>query len=190
MTGCPGPGGRTNVGRIHPLRKAVKKPVLSIAIITLNEGKKIGRCLGSLTFQGKTFSRLETIVVDARSSDQTVAVAKSIGAKTFIRAWKGYADQKNWALSHCSGDWIFSLDADEELTPELIAEIEKQVPMTPADVDGYILKRRAFFLGRWIRHCSWWPDAQRRLIRRGSGAFTEQTGARGLGGEGKNPGTG
>ena len=73
----------------------MKKPVLSIAIITLNEEKKIGRCLNSLKFSRETFGRIETIVVDARSTDKTVALAKSLGAKTFIRPWKGYSDQKN-----------------------------------------------------------------------------------------------
>ncbi len=163
----------------------VKKPVLSVVIITLNEEKKIGRCLRSLKFSKETFSRLETIVVDARSGDKTVALAKSLGAKTFVRPWKSYSDQKNWALERCLGDWILSLDADEELTSELIAEIEKQVPLTPAEVDGYSFKRRAFFLGRWIRYCGWWPDTQRRLIRRGSGAFTNEPVHEGLEVKGK-----
>lgn len=163
----------------------MKKPVLSIVVITLNEERNIMRCLKSLKFSKKTFPRVETIVVDAGSKDKTVAAARLLGAKTFARPWKGYSDQKNWVLARCSGEWILSLDADEELTPELIQEIEKRVPMTPKGVDGYFLKRRAFFLGKWIKHCGWWPDAQLRLIRRGSGAFTDEPVHEGLEVKGK-----
>ena len=88
--------------------------------------------------------------------------------------WKGYSEQKNWALGRLKGDWIFSLDADEELTPELIREIERKILETPQEVAGYFIKRRAFFLGKWIKHCGWWPDAQLRLARAGTGRFTDE----------------
>jgi len=154
----------------HPLLK----PSLSVAIITLNEQSNIGRCLQSLGFSQKAFRNKEVIVVDAEIGDQTATLAREMGAKVFIRSWKGYSDQKNWALDQCQGDWILSLDADEELTPELVLEIEATVLQAPPEVDGYSIKRKAFFLGKWIRHCGWWPDAQLRLIRRGSGRFTEE----------------
>jgi glycosyltransferase involved in cell wall biosynthesis len=112
--------------------------------------------------------------VDANSQDRTIQMARKRGAQVHSRAWKGYADQKNWALRRCQGDWILSLDADEELTTELVFEIEKQVFQTDVGVDGYRIKRRAFFLGHWMRHCGWWPDAQLRLIRRGSGQFSNE----------------
>ncbi|HTA75591.1 MAG TPA: glycosyltransferase family 2 protein [bacterium] len=149
-----------------------KSPTLSVVIITLNEERNIARCLKSLRFSKKVFSSVETIVVDAQSQDKTVGVAKQLGAKVFTRAWQGYGNQKNWALAKARGNWILSLDADEELTPKLISEIEKTVTQVPEGVDGYFIKRRAFFLGKWIRHCGWWPDAQLRLIKRGRGAFT------------------
>ncbi len=145
---------------------------LSIVVITLNEERNIQRCLKSLIFSKKVFTRLETIVVDAQSTDRTVAVAKKCGAKVFTRAWKGYGDQKNWALAKATGDWILSLDADEELTPKLVTEMERTAATNPTGVDGYFIKRRAFFLGKWIKHCGWWPDSQLRLIKRGQGAFT------------------
>jgi len=147
-------------------------PTLSVVLITLNEEKNIVRCLKSLRFSKKVFQKVEIIVVDAQSRDKTAAAAKQLGAKVFTRTWKGYGAQKNWALAKAQGDWILSLDADEELTPALIAEIEKVVIHTPEEVDGYFIKRKAFFLGKWMRHCGWWPDAQLRLIKRGSGAFT------------------
>ena len=150
------------------------KPSLSVAIITLNEERNIVRCLKSLRFTGKVFSKVEVIVVDSQSQDKTVSLARKMGAKVSVRPWKGYSDQKNWALGKCGGDWILSLDADEEMTPELIAEIEKKAPETEQDVAGYFIKRRAFFLGKWIKHCGWWPDAQLRLIRKGAGRFSLQ----------------
>ena len=159
------------MGENHPIKR---KPSLSVVLITLNEEKNIGRCLDSLKFTGKFFGKIETIVVDAQSRDATAAIARKSGAKVYARPWKGYSDQKNWALTKAQGDWVLSLDADEEMTRELIGEIEKKIGETPAGVDGYFLKRRAFFLGKWIRHCGWWPDAQLRLIKRGSGKFTNE----------------
>jgi len=145
---------------------------LSVVIITLNEEANIARCLKSLRFSKNIFQRVEIIVVDAQSIDKTVMVAKKFGAKVLTRAWKGYGDQKNWALSKAQGSWILSLDADEELTVPLIAEMEKAVTQTPESVDGYFIRRKAFFLGKWIKHCGWWPDAQLRLFKRGRGSFT------------------
>ncbi len=152
----------------------MKTSSLSVTIISLNEERNIGRCLKSIKFSRKIFPKQEVIVVDAKSRDKTVAIARGLGAKVFTRPWKGYSDQKNWALAKCRGEWILSLDADEELRPELIREIEEKVLGTPLEVDGYFIKRRAFFLGKWIRHCGWWPDAQLRLIRRGRGKFTNE----------------
>jgi glycosyltransferase involved in cell wall biosynthesis len=143
---------------------------LSIVIITLNEEKNIVRCLKSLTFQKKP----EVLVVDAESRDKTVAVARKLGAKVLSRKWKGYADQKNWAFGKVHGNWILSLDADEELIPDLVREIESVMAGASQAVDGFFIKRRAFFLGKWIRHCGWWPDAQLRLIRRGKGKFSNR----------------
>lgn len=144
-------------------------PKLSVVVITLNEEKNIARCLKSLGFKAKP----EVIVVDAQSKDKTVALARKMRARVFTRRWKGYADQKNWAFTKCGGNWILSLDADEELTPELCREIEGKLAEAPK-ADGFFIKRRAFFLGKWIRHCGWWPDAQMRLIRKGKGKFSNR----------------
>jgi glycosyltransferase involved in cell wall biosynthesis len=156
-------------------------PKLSIVVITLNEEKNIVRCLESLSFSKKP----EVLVVDAQSKDKTVRVARKMGAKVLIRGWKGYSDQKNWAFTKCRGGWILSLDADEELTPALAQEIEATVSKPAAGVNGYFIKRRAFFLGKWIRHCGWWPDAQLRLIRRGKGKFSNRPVHEGLEVKGK-----
>lgn len=161
------------------------KPSLSVVVITLNEEKNIVRCLGSLSFSKQVFSKIETIVVDAESKDKTASLARSKGAKVFVRAWKGYSDQKNWAFSKAGGDWVLSLDADEELTPELVREIGEKVSAAPPDLMAFSIKRRAFFLGKWIRHCGWWPDSQLRLFRRGTGRFSNKPVHEGLEVKGK-----
>src|SRR6266576_4376698 len=91
---------------------------LSVVIITYNEEANIGRTLASvqaLVADGKG----EIIVVDSGSTDRTVEIAKSFGAKVFIEEWKGYAAQKNSAIDKATGDWILSLDADEEVESKL-----------------------------------------------------------------------
>src|ERR1700741_3943909 len=95
---------------------------LSICIITYNEEANIGRTLASvepLVADGKG----EIIVVDSGSTDRTVEIAKSFGARVFVEEWKGFAAQKNFAINKATGDWILSLDADEELQPALIEEL-------------------------------------------------------------------
>src|SRR6202162_5498970 len=97
---------------------------LSVIIITHNEEANIGRTLASvqpLVADGKG----EIIVVDSRSTDRTVEIAKSFGAKVFVEEWKGYAAQKNSAIDKAKGDWILSLDADEEISPDLAAQIQR-----------------------------------------------------------------
>ena len=102
--------------------------ILSVVIITHNEEANIGCTLASvqpLVADGKG----EVIVVDSGSTDRTVEIAKSFGAKVFIEEWKGYAAQKNSAIDRAEGDWILSLDADEEVEPALAAEINEIFPM-------------------------------------------------------------
>src|SRR5215469_6581277 len=96
--------------------------IISVVVITFNEEANIGRTLASvrlLVANGKG----EIIVVDSGSTDRTVELAKSYGAKVFVEKWKGYAAQKNSAIGKASGEWILSLDADEEVSPDLAAEI-------------------------------------------------------------------
>ena len=148
------------------------KPTLSVVVITHNEQANITRCLKSVTRHRFSSVRLkEILVVDAQSADKTALWARRLGARVVVRPWPGYSAQKNWALRRLKGDWALSLDADEEMTEPLWNEIESVLPGTPGIVDGYAVKRRAFFLGKWIQNCGWWPDAQMRLVRRGKGRF-------------------
>jgi len=142
----------------------MSRATISATVITLNEERNIRACLDSLSWCD------ELIVVDAGSSDQTVALARQQGAQAITRPFTNYADQKNFALAQATGDWILSVDADERVTPELAAEITTALA-NPGDVMGFFLPRRNHIFGRWIDHGEWWPDYKLRLIRRGQGQW-------------------
>jgi glycosyltransferase involved in cell wall biosynthesis len=175
--------------------------ILSVVIITHNEEGNIGRTLASvqpLVADGKG----EVIVVDSGSTDRTVEIAKSFGAKIFIEDWKGYAAQKNSAIDKATADWILSLDADEELGPGLAGEVyaamhgrlgadliegdsleviekvmaieETQERGEAASPVGFSISRKNFFLGRWIKHGGFWPDPKLRLFRKGAACFEKR----------------
>ena len=114
----------------------------------------------------------EIIVVDSGSTDRTVEIAQSFGAKVFVEAWKGFAAQKNSAMDKASMDWVLQLDADERLEPELASEMEIALKGS-VTIGGFWIPRKNFFLGRWIRHGGFYPDPKLRLIRRGAGRFEE-----------------
>ena len=148
---------------------------LSVVLITHNEEANLGRTLASVTplvcdGQG------EIIVVDSGSTDKTVEIAKSFGAKVFAEQWKGYAAQKNSAIEKASGDWILSLDADEELDGPLQKSLADTLEGPEGDkkVAGIWIVRKNEFLGRWIRHGGFWPDPKLRLFRRGFGRFEDR----------------
>jgi len=140
-------------------------PLLSVAIIALNEERNLPRTLASVSFAD------EIVIVDTDSTDRTVEIAESFGAKVFNREWPGFAAQKNFAIQQCTGDWILSLDADEELSPELQTQLQFLLPTYPP-VDAYFIKRRNLFLNRWIKHGGYYPDPKLRLFRRSAANFT------------------
>jgi glycosyltransferase involved in cell wall biosynthesis len=133
-------------------------PLLSVAIVTFNEEENLERTLASVAWAD------QIVIVDPGSTDRTLEIARSFNATVLERPWPGFAAQKNFALSQCTGDWILSLDADEELSPELQQEIRQTLSSQPA-VDAFFLKRRNLFLGRWIRHGGFYPDPKLRLFR-------------------------
>jgi glycosyltransferase involved in cell wall biosynthesis len=141
---------------------------LSVCIITMNEEANIARTLGSV----KSLAD-EIIVVDSGSTDRTTAIAKSHGARVFAEPWKGFAAQKNSCLAKARYDWILSLDADEEVSPELAASIQELLKSgqgTP-QFGGYRMARRNLYLNRWIRRSGYYPDRKLRLVRRGAAQF-------------------
>lgn len=140
---------------------------VSVVIITLNEEANLLRTLASVAWAD------EIIVLDSGSTDRTREIAESFQVKFFVESWRGFAAQKNSALSRATSDWVLSLDADEELEPALVTEIRKALATDPS-VNGFWIPRKNFFLGRWIRHGGFYPDRKLRLFRRGSGQFEDR----------------
>jgi glycosyltransferase involved in cell wall biosynthesis len=134
-------------------------PKVSVTIITLNEAEHIAAAIDSASWAD------EIVVVDAGSRDETVAIARARGARVDERAWTGWIDQKNHAAALATHDWIFSLDADERITPALADEIRALLRDEP-QARGYRLPRVTFHLGRWIRTTDFYPDYQTRLYDR------------------------
>ena len=134
-------------------------PKVSVTIISLNEAEHIAAAIDSAAWAD------EIVVVDANSHDTTPEIARAKGARVFERAWTGYVDQKNHAASLASNDWIFSLDADERITPALASEIRALLETDPPR-HGYRGPRVAYHLGRWVRTTDFYPDFQTRLYDR------------------------
>jgi len=146
---------------------------LSVVLITRNEESNLARTLESvrpLVREGQG----EIIVVDSGSTDRTVEIAKSFGAQVFVEEWKGFAAQKNSAIEKATGDWILSLDGDEELSQgarQIIEKIFEAGSQKYAAVAGVWFPRKNHFLGRWIQHGGFYPDRKLRLFRRGQAQF-------------------
>jgi glycosyltransferase involved in cell wall biosynthesis len=142
------------------------QPKISCFIVCCNEEHHIGRCIGSVA---KWCS--EVVVIDSGSTDRTVEIARDLGARVIHERWRGFVEQKRLGLSHCSGDWVLNLDADEEVSPELAGEIVTVLGQAGGDVSGYELNRVVFFLGRWWRVGGWYPEYRLRLVRRDCAAW-------------------
>lgn len=125
--------------------------MISATIITLNEEKKIASALRSLQRLVK-----EIVVVDSGSTDKTLEIAKKFRAKIFFRKFDNFANQKNFALSKVTGDWVLSIDADEEIPNDLAKEIKQTIKKTK--VVGFLIPRRNFILGKEIKYSRWSPD--------------------------------
>ncbi len=140
---------------------------LSVILITYNEEHNLHRCLTSVKSVAD-----EIVVVDSNSTDKTVQIAMGFGARVVQRDFDGYAQQKNYATGLAANDWILSMDADEELTPELIASIAEVKTQPSCNV--YRMARLTNYCGKWIRHCGWYPDWQTRLYNRTMGSWAER----------------
>lgn len=138
---------------------------ISFCIITLNEENDLARALASLEGVAD-----EIAVVDSGSSDRTEEVARKFGARWLRRTWTSYGDQKNFAAENAGNEWIFSMDADEELSSVLhhaLLDWKKREP----EFAVYEVARRTWYLGAWIKHSGWYPDFQRRLYQRDRAKF-------------------
>jgi glycosyltransferase involved in cell wall biosynthesis len=135
---------------------------LSVAIITMNEEKNIGRCLQSVREIAD-----EIVVVDSGSTDKTKEICESFGVRFIVQPFLGFIGQKNFALEATIHPYVLSLDADEALSPELKTAIEneKEKGFT---YTGYSMNRLSWFCDQWIRHGTWYPDRKLRLVLKSS----------------------
>lgn len=139
---------------------------LSAVVIAFNEERNIRRCVESLAFAA------EVIVVDSESRDSTREIAESLGARVVVAPWRGYSDQKNLALTFAKHDWVLSIDADEEVSPELREEILSRLSSAEsASVVAFTVPRKTIHFQRWIRFGGWYPNRLTRLFRKSQGCW-------------------
>lgn len=139
---------------------------LSAIIITKNEEANLERCLRSVSWVD------EIVLVDTQSTDRTIEIAKAFKARIFSPEWKGFGPTKQYALDQAQGEWVLSIDADEEISFTLKNEILQLLETNPPKA-GYLIPRKTQFLGKWILHSGWYPDFVLRLFKKSSGRFTE-----------------
>lgn len=137
-------------------------------VITYNEEKKIKDCLESIKWAD------EIVVLDSFSTDRTVEICKEYADKVVQEKFEGFGKLRNTALAHTSNDWIFSLDSDERATEEIKNEILGLLAEGPKK-DAYYVPRKTHFMGKWIRHCGWYPDyRQPQFFNKKKMKYTEQ----------------
>jgi glycosyltransferase involved in cell wall biosynthesis len=141
---------------------AAEQVAVSAMIFTLNEAVHLPSCLAALAWCD------DVIVVDSYSTDETEAICGAAGARFFQNRFTGFGDQRNWALDHTAPkhEWVLILDADERVTPELVAEFKARIPVVSGDISAYRVRRRFHMWGRWLKYSSLYPTWVVRLIHR------------------------
>ena len=144
-------------------------PKLSVYIIAYNDEPNMRACLESVAGLGD-----ELIVVDSHSTDQTAAISREFTNKVYQVDFKGFGDLRNQTVAFATHEWVFSLDSDERMTPELREEIRLVLGSEP-EADAYFVPRKNYFLSRWIKHCGWYPDyRQPQLFRKERFRYREE----------------
>jgi glycosyltransferase involved in cell wall biosynthesis len=140
--------------------------MISIIILTYNEEMHITRCIQSL----KSISQ-NIFIIDSQSTDNTVEICESLGAKVYQNPWKNYADQFQWGLDNCpiNTEWVMRMDADEYIEPDLVEEINSELSKVPSDINGLYIRRKYIFLERWVKHGATYPLNLLRIWRTGKG---------------------
>lgn len=134
---------------------------LSAIAINKNGGKKLAGCLESLKFCD------EILLIDSGSTDDSVSIAKEIGARIIRAESSGFSDSRNIGAGEAKGEWLLYVDADERVSDKLRKQIEVATSKTPCDdVNSYKIYRRNIILGKWLKYGDWWPDPAHRLIRK------------------------
>lgn len=149
----------------------MKLPI-SVVILTFNEEKNIEKCVNSV------FGFFdEIIVIDSGSTDKTLEIVVSYGIKTYHHSFENYAIQRNWALKNINlkNDWVFNLDADQEIEKELVNELQINFSNTNLDsLNGFMISRKTIFLGKWIKHGGHYPTYHAALFRKTKGSCEEK----------------
>ena len=149
-------------------QQASSRPTITASIIAYNEAEKIEAAVGSVLWAD------EVIVADSHSADGTAQLAAAMGAHVIQIEFDGFGKLRNEVLQHCTGDWVFSLDADERCTAEARDEILRVIA-DPEAADIYFVPRRNWFMGRWVRYSGWYPNfRQPQLFRRGMMTYDQQ----------------
>jgi glycosyltransferase involved in cell wall biosynthesis len=140
--------------------------MISIIILTYNEEMHITRCIQSL----KSISQ-NIFIIDSQSTDNTVEICESLGAKVYQNPWKNYAEQFQWGLDNCpfNTEWVMRMDADEYIEPDLVEEINAELSKVPEDINGLYIRRKYIFLERWVKHGATYPLNLLRIWRTGKG---------------------
>ncbi len=140
---------------------------ISFCLITRNEEENLPRCLESFASLAD-----EIVVLDSGSTDATEAIVRAAGARFFRQEWPGYVEQKNRVVSLAAHEWVFAVDADEELSTQLRGDLAALKGLSvPGSVSGFSVPRCVRYEGRWIRHGDWYPDRLVRLFRSGRARF-------------------
>lgn len=149
----------------------MEKLDLSVLILTYNEELHLERCLASLEGRCK-----DIFIVDSFSKDKTLEIARKHSAQVFQRVWTNYADQFQWGLDNCPIEttWVMRLDADEYLEPDLLPEIAQVLPQIESQTAGYYIRRKYFFLGKWVRFGAVYPLILLRIWRHKAGRIEQR----------------
>lgn len=144
------------------------KRLISAIVLALDEAAQIESCLRTLAWAGELL-----VVVDSRTTDDTLQIAERSGARVVIRPWDHYAGQRNFALSQAGLPWVLFVDADERVPLELADDVRRCVAAAEAagEPAGFWIPRQNLIMGRWVQHAGWYPDYQLRLFRRDRGRY-------------------
>ena len=134
-------------------------PKISITLRTFNEEQNLRECLESVSWAD------EIVVVDSKSTDNTVAIAREFTDRVIVQEWLGHIGQSQFATDHTSNLWVLHMDADERVSPALRDEI-LSLDLDASPYDAYEMPRRHFFMQQWIDHSAWYPDYKIRLFRK------------------------
>lgn len=143
-------------------------PKVSGVIICRNEERNIEECIKSIQWCD------EIIIIDSFSSDNTLGISKKYTGSIYQNEWKGFADQRKFALTKVNFEWVFSIDADERCTEELKDEIKNLLAKENISEKGFDIPRKSYFLNKWIKHGGWYPNYQLRLFRKDSAEVSDR----------------